>query len=78
MPPSEVGMVTARIAARMEDTAGLAKMPPNIAPDSMFCPMYPAWLGSWPDPPPESRETLDVLGCASSLAAAKEEWRRTC
>ena len=42
--------------ASMELTGGLANIPPNMAPDSMFVPMYHAWLGSWPDPPPEKRD----------------------
>ena len=34
-------VVTARIAARMEETDGLAKIPPKIAPVSMPLPIHP-------------------------------------
>ena len=63
------------MAARIDDTGGLANMPPKIAPESILSPMKPAWLGSWPLPPPERRDTRDWLGWWGD--DAKEDERTT-
>ena len=44
--------------ARICEAEGDAKISPAITTSSAPSPRYPAWAGSWPEPPPESNTTL--------------------
>ena len=67
LPASAALTYTARIAATISPTGGLAKTSPHTAAVSIPLPTKPACAGSWPDPPayvrahvPKKKDGWDV------------------
>lgn len=77
--------VTARMPARTASTDGEANTSPQTAAVRRPFPTKPAWEGSWPEPPPDTRATFDLsqskrtttlmCGKPSSRASAPPEAR---
>jgi hypothetical protein len=55
-----------RMAASTASSVGLANTSPHTAAVSMPAPTYPTMPGSWPEPPPDTTDTLVALSCVES------------